>query len=1786
MKDLRLLVLLTIILLSVWTIIPSQVTAMPENPRETSSSATISLDPELKETAVDSEGISRFIVTTSSFEKSRIKNSLHQMRDVEITSEFNFIDGVSVKTSRNVIEKIKNIEGVTGIWKDHVKYVLGFPSRDYDEYTFHADTPVSPNMAYSVERIEAPSVWNLGYEGENVTIAVLDTGIAWDHETFFYYDENGTRISDTKVIANVSFVPWEETGYDLHGHGTHCAGIAAGTGGPSGKYRGVAPKANLVSVKIGCSEGYGYDSWIIGGIEWVIKNKDIYNIKIISFSFGGLGFPEDPLSMAINRAVDEGILFSASAGNEGPDWGTVHGPGWAVNAVTVGATTKEDTVWEFSSRGPIHPYGSQLYGYTAVATPHQGRIEPDIVAPGVNIVSADAWDPEGYVAFSGTSMSTPHVAGAAAVLFSAFPSVTPEMIRVALTVSATDLGYSPYEQGDGRLNLGAAYDAMVTLGNLGILSWEELGSEEPLNSTGLNHVLGKNTYFYVMSNNSYAEYSNAGVTEPWAFMGGTVGAVIDEYGRIWYDYIYGGGYTPETLHCIYWRFHIYYNDHGLSVTDCTPIVEYVNYNSTYMRVTKWLLTPFNDAVVGITWIFNGTYAEYWKNTIQVSATIMSVDGSELENVGLAWVNGYNYDPFDYEPFFEPYRTSYDTATNTMIITPLNHRYTPRTHEYVDDTPTIRISSTLEPSGYSACNQRHGWDLIWYTPGPWDNETGPVIGQANPAVKWTFGNVSSATVPITFGIGVNQSVAMEMSEKGKTMPLYTPPFPEWGPDIRVELKGQVSTGNSTEFELVVNNPSSIDSSQIDINLGSLEGYYFGSVTISKVAAFSTRTSSIVVDFEAALPYSPEGFLAVAADVHTPIDVSVGDWMILGEVYINCVPVVFGPGLYWHWMVGPYNGYSQECLLTVVTPIPMNITIEPFLNTFANTSVGLEKVEAGLVFGPYIYDFTLYSNATTSFEDMEIIGLQANEHWIAWHVVWCHFESGYGGNAMPVITDVSLSDTVISLMQDTLLITAEVSDLETPPQDLIVLAEILYLDWYGYTYMPKFSYSDQSYVSYRYIVGLRWNPVAERFEGSVDFTTPDAEGFFEGLYGIRILVIDPEAQPYEIVDSPVKQFRIDDKPPVFEAIKLDGRIMDVGAVKPATDQFGFVYPRPVISAAVGLAYEDIPEIQILVISTLALNLSDVDFEGVDTSEQLTVIVVLFDYQTWWPIFVSNVTYNNATQLYELEIELPIEALTYVGVYELDIFVIDTDGSVSATWFPVRITVDTTKPMVEITSPRVNTVVSGDITVTFIATDKNLRNVTYSIDGGTPVDVTGENSFTLNTTTLSDGRHVITLTATDVMGLQSSTSLPLIVDNTSPTLSILSPRNDTVVSGIVDVTFVAWDTKLANASLIIDDRSFDVTGETLFTLNTTGLPDGIYTIKLLAFDLAGNDAETSITIIIDNMPPTAAIVSPEENSFVSGTVNVTFNFSDDNLERATLLLDGKILSDVTDKTFHLWSTTQAADGDHILTLIVMDKAGNSETIERTVTVDNTSPTAEIREPTENAYLRDSHGVVIYGYDANLDVIELYVDGNLVTSWDVSGTHAYTWDTTALTDDAYTIRLLVKDKAGNNVETVIMVTVDNTEPTVNITSPAEGAELNGTVTIEYTVSDDHLAEVLLYIDHAVFDVIGQTSRDWNTTEIGDGIHTIKIVASDKAGNTATDKITVTTTNVEKATEESYAAGEQKGYEEGYTSGEEEGYVFGRNLGLAIGAPLGLVIGAIGIYVITRKRSKSQSKSPPKRQL
>ncbi|MBN3931028.1 S8 family serine peptidase [Streptomyces verrucosisporus] len=291
----------------------------------------------------------------------------------------------------------------------------------------------------STAQIGAPAAWKAGYDGEGVTIAVLDTGIDAAHPDFA-----------GRIAAEKNFTASDDTG-DRYGHGTHVASIAAGSGAKSGGlYKGVAPGAKLLNAKVLDDAGYGSDSEIIAGMEWAVAQ----GAEVVNLSLGGGDTPEiDPMEDAVNRlSQDSGALFVIAAGNEGPYASSISSPGSADAALTVGAVDKQDALAEFSSAGP---------------RTGDGAVKPDLTAPGVDIGAAAAkgsiveqeGDPvaDGYVSISGTSMATPHVAGAAALLAQRHPDWTGERIKGALTASTKPgKGYTAFQQGSGRADVNKA----------------------------------------------------------------------------------------------------------------------------------------------------------------------------------------------------------------------------------------------------------------------------------------------------------------------------------------------------------------------------------------------------------------------------------------------------------------------------------------------------------------------------------------------------------------------------------------------------------------------------------------------------------------------------------------------------------------------------------------------------------------------------------------------------------------------------------------------------------------------------------------------------------------------------------------------------------------------------------------------------------------------------------------------------------------------------------------------------------------------------------------------------------------------------------------------------------------------------------------------------------------------------------------------------------------------------------------------------------------------------------
>jgi subtilisin family serine protease len=349
-------------------------------------------------------------------------------KDIIKREYFRVFNGVAARVQKNTIKDIEKIPGVKKVWRDNKVQALDDSSNAV---------------------IGAPQVWsNLGVTGANIVVAILDTGIDYRHP-----DLGGCLGSTCKVIAGHDFVNNDSDPMDDHGHGTHCAGIVAA----KGTLHGVAPDAKLMAGKVLSSSGSGSYSGIIAGIEWATDPDGNPGTNdgadVISMSLGGSGSPDDPLAQAVDTAVAAGVVVVVAAGNTGPNYESVQSPGVARNAITVGATDNNDQIASFSSRGPVSG---------------TWQIKPEVMAPGVNITST--YPNNSYASMSGTSMATPHVAGAVALLLQQYPYADPEWIKNALMQKAVDLTKNTYAQGSGRIAVyaSATIKALVSTGGLNL----------------------------------------------------------------------------------------------------------------------------------------------------------------------------------------------------------------------------------------------------------------------------------------------------------------------------------------------------------------------------------------------------------------------------------------------------------------------------------------------------------------------------------------------------------------------------------------------------------------------------------------------------------------------------------------------------------------------------------------------------------------------------------------------------------------------------------------------------------------------------------------------------------------------------------------------------------------------------------------------------------------------------------------------------------------------------------------------------------------------------------------------------------------------------------------------------------------------------------------------------------------------------------------------------------------------------------------------------------------------
>lgn len=348
------------------------------------------------------------IILSKEYEKT--KSELYRLVNNDVF-ELPIISGFAVNCNVNCIYKIAS-------W-NCVKYIA-------------SETKVNSLMYRTKEFLHIDNVLKNATDKSLHSVVVIDTGV-YPHIDFC--------LGKNRIIKFVDLINNNDYMYDDNGHGTFVTGVLAGNS-IIDKYSGIDNKCNIIVIKALDNDGETTSIKILQAMQWVLDNASKYNIKVVCMSFGSmLGDKNDPLMFGVEVLWDNGITVVCAGGNSGPELSTIMSPGASKKVITVGSLddlNKPLAVADFSSRGPVGNY-----------------YKPDFLVPGVNIVSTNvfSFNRKFYTKMTGTSVSTPMVAGVVSLLYNINPKYSPDQIKYMLVKSCNRITGDKNSEGFGYLDL-------------------------------------------------------------------------------------------------------------------------------------------------------------------------------------------------------------------------------------------------------------------------------------------------------------------------------------------------------------------------------------------------------------------------------------------------------------------------------------------------------------------------------------------------------------------------------------------------------------------------------------------------------------------------------------------------------------------------------------------------------------------------------------------------------------------------------------------------------------------------------------------------------------------------------------------------------------------------------------------------------------------------------------------------------------------------------------------------------------------------------------------------------------------------------------------------------------------------------------------------------------------------------------------------------------------------------------------------------------------------------------
>ena len=438
---------------------------------------------------------------------------------------------------------------------------------------------------------------------------------------------------------------------------------------------------------------------------------------------------------------------------------------------------------------------------------------------------------------------------------------------------------------------------------------------------------------------------------------------------------------------------------------------------------------------------------------------------------------------------------------------------------------------------------------------------------------------------------------------------------------------------------------------------------------------------------------------------------------------------------------------------------------------------------------------------------------------------------------------------------------------------------------------------------------------------------------------------------------------------------------------------------------------------------------------------------------------------------------------GMHEIILNVSDNAGNKAiANW---NFTLDTTPP--EITISNIFTLTNQTVVPDIKVTDTRDANplIELSLDGA------AYNDLPITT----EGKHMLTVTASDDVGNTAIHSISFTIDRTPPSISITGAENNGFYNISKTISYSVTD-NIDAVPLI----SANYESGTVFS------DDNEYSVQMVARDQTGNTATKILNFTIDKTPPVVNITSPTNNSYVGGMVKIKGAATDSNMKKISLEIDGISKTNTTD---YLWDSIKVTDGGHEIRLNAEDKAGNTASTSIIVRVDNTPPDIINITPIDNTVVNSTYSIsadyndTSSGIDVNSFL--MLIDGidetknALITNTSIQ----YKPD---MQDGKHTVKLSVNDMVGNRRTVTISFELDTTPPDVKINFPANNSFVRQTIAVSGSANDIHLGAISLEID--AIKVSSTSTYTWDTTLVKDGIHEIKLNAIDMVKNSASVSI------------------------------------------------------------------------------